>query len=86
MKTNPRNRPASQADVEKAYRKGQDDGVKLAMAIFLTVMLDKFDAKDKIEDIWKESNKLSEEIAEHRINLMDLANTLTEDYGIELAL
>lgn len=85
MKTvNPKRRPATQADVDKAYDQGSKDGCGLAMAIFFTVILDKFAGEDYIEDIWKESEKLSEEIKENRINLRDLVSTLREEYGINI--
>ena len=84
MKTvNPKRRPATQADVDKAYQKGTKDGCNLAMAIFLTVIVDKFNGQEWVPDIWKECAKLSEEIKEHRINLFDLVDVLEEEYGIE---
>ena len=82
-KTNPRNRPATKADVDRAYAKGTNDGCNLAMAIFLTVIVDKFNGQEWVPDIWKECAKLSEEIKEHRINLFDLVDVLEEEYGIE---
>ena len=83
-KTNPKNRPASQADVDKAYAKGCNEGCNLAMAIFLTVIVDKFNGKDWVEDIWNYCNKLSEEIKEHRVNLFDLVDVLESEYEITL--
>ena len=83
-KTNPRNKPASEEDVKRARAKGIEDGVTCACAIFLTVMVDKFDAEDKIKDIWGETNKLSEEIKEGRVSVADLRYTLRSEYGIEL--
>ena len=85
MKTvNPKRRPATQADVDRAYAKGTKDGCNLAMAIFLTVIVDKFNGQEWVPDIWKECAKLSQEIKEHRVNLFDLVNVLEEEYGIEL--
>lgn len=83
-KTNPRNRPATKADVDKAYAKGCNEGCNLAMAIFLTVIVDKFNGKDWVPDIWEACNKLSTEIKEHRVNLFDLVNVLEEEYDIEI--
>lgn len=54
------------------------------MAIFLTVICDKFAGADWVDEIWQHCNKLSAEIKEGRVNLFDLRNTLEEDYGIEL--
>ena len=83
-KKNPRNRPRTQADVDKAYAKGTTDGCNLAMAIFLTVIVDKFGRHDWVPDIWEHCSKLSAEIKEHRVNLFDLVNVLEEEYGIEI--
>ena len=83
-KTNPRNKPRSQADVDKAYARGTKDGCNLAMAIFLTVLVDKFDGREHVPEIWEHCSKLSEEIKEHRVNLFDLVNVLEEEYEIEL--
>lgn len=83
-KTNPRNRPATKADVDRAYAKGCNDGCNLAMAIFLTVIVDKFNGKEWVPDIWEHCSKLSEEIKEHRVNLFDLVSVLEEEYDIEI--
>ena len=83
-KKNPRNKPATQADVDKAYAKGTTDGCNLAMAIFLTVIVDKFNGKDWVPEIWQHCSKLSEEIKEHRVNLFDLVSVLEKEYDIEI--
>lgn len=83
-KPNPRSVPRTQADVDRAYAKGTTDGCNLAMAIFLTVLCDKFNGADWIPDIWEASNKLSLEIKEHRVNLFDLVSVLEEEYDIEI--
>ena len=49
-KKNPRNKPATKADVDRAYAKGTTDGCNLAMAIFLTVIVDKFNGIDATYD------------------------------------
>lgn len=82
-KVNPRNRPVSQADLIKAEEKA----CHLAMAIFLTVMKDKFGFdNDDIVRAWNEWDKLSEEIKEGRVKLKDLTDVLAEEYDIKLVL
>lgn len=83
-KTNPKKKPATQADVDRAYAKGTKDGCNLAMAIFLTVIVDKFNGKDWVPDIWEACSKLSQEIKEHRVNLFDLVDVLESEYNIEI--
>ena len=82
-KVNPRRIPASQADIVKA----QEKACHLAMAIFLTVMKDKFGFdNDDIVRAWDEWDKLSEEIKEGRVSLKDLTDVLNEEYDIKLVI
>lgn len=83
-KINPRKRPASEADVICAKNKAVKEAVHLASAIFLTVLVDKFDGRDYIADIWGEVNKLSDEIKEGRVSVADLVCVLKEEYDIYL--
>lgn len=82
MKKNPRSRPATQADVKRAWEKGVIEGVGNASAIFLTVLVDKFGGADHIKDVWLEINKLSEEVKERRVSVADLRRVLDEEYNI----
>ena len=83
-KVNPTKKPASQADVEKAYDKGVHAGIRSANAIFLTVLLDKYGFGEQIIDFWEDVCKLSEEIAEHRVNMTDLKQVLLKEYQIKI--
>lgn len=83
-KVNPKKIPATQADVDRAWKKGVLDGVGNASAIFLTVMVDKFNGADYVRDVWLEINKLSEEIAERRVSVADLRRVLLDEYGVQV--
>lgn len=83
-KTNPRKKPMTQMDVYRAWERGMIDGVANASAIFLTVIVDKFNGADHVQQLWEEINKLSEEIKEHRVSVADLRNVLKTEYGIEV--
>jgi hypothetical protein len=82
MKTNPKKRPATEADVRRAKAQAVNDAVRMTSAIFLTVLCDKFGGADYIPDIWNAVNKLSEEIKEKRVSVPDLIRTLNEEYDI----
>lgn len=84
QKPNPRKIPRTQADVDRAWQQGILDGVSNASAIFLTVLVDKFDGADRVLDVWREINKLSEEIKERRVTISDLRRVLLEEYGVEV--
>ena len=84
MKTNPRKRPATQADVKKAQSNAVNTAVRMASAIFLTVLCDKFNGAEHIPEVWREVNKLSEEIKEGRVSVNDLITVLKTEYEIEV--
>ena len=83
-KTNPRRRPASEADVKRAWETGVNDGVRNAATIFLTVLADYLRLEDRLPDVWQQVCKLSEEVAEGRITFADLRQVLKEDYQISV--
>ena len=85
-KVNPRRRPVSQADVDRAKSAASDQAVHLVLAIMLTVLKDKFDFdNDQIVSVWNAVNKLSEEVAEKRVSKRDLVTVLSEEYNIDLS-
>ena len=81
-KVNPRKIPRTQADCDRAWERGVLDGVSNATAMFLTVIVDKFDGADHVSAVWNEINKLSAEVRERRVSVADLKNTLKEEYQI----
>lgn len=83
-KINPRTIPRTQADVDRAWEKGVLDGVSNACAMFLTVLLDKFDGSNYIKEVWDEINKLSEEVKERRVSVADLRKVLLEEYDVRV--
>ena len=83
-KTNPKKKPITQADADRAWQDGVTKGVSNAMAIFLTVLLDKYNGEEYIADLWKEVNKLSEEVREKRVSVSDLRRVLFDEYGVQV--
>ena len=82
-KTNPRRRPASQADVEKAKREAQNTAISYAWAIFFTVMRDKERyGKKRLRRVWDAVNELSDSIAKGYVNIKDLMRVLDEEANI----
>lgn len=84
-KSNPNRVPVSQKDVERAKKIERGRALVTTEAVFLTVMMDKFGFEDKIRDVWREVNKLSEEVKEGRVSLFDLIQVLEDEYGIEIS-
>ena len=83
MKTNPRKRPATQADLLRAKRQAFKEATDYATAIFLTVLLDKENAdREIIVRVWHEINELSDSVVKGYVSISDLRNVLREEYGI----
>ena len=82
-KTNPRRRPATQADVERARDDAVTETVRFCMTIFFTVLLDKEGAdKDILHRVWNEVNELSDSINQGYVTEADLRRVLREEYDI----
>lgn len=83
-KKNPRNRPLTMADLARAKKEVFSSAAGYAMAIMLSVLVDKFNGADYVADVWREVNKLSEEVAEGRVSVADLKCALKEEHGIKI--
>lgn len=82
-KINPRKRPATQADVEKAKKQATDEAVSLAMTIFLTVLKDKNGfSNEELQDTWANVESLSASIRDGYVSIYDLRTVLREEYEI----
>lgn len=84
-KVNPRRKPVTMADVERAKHQAKDAGIKVTMAIMFTVLADKqgFDL-ERMQETWKQVLDLSDSIAERRVTIADLCCTLKEEYDIKI--
>jgi len=83
-KVNPRKRPATMADIKRAKEVATVNALATAETIFLTVMLDKYDQAENIRSIWADIIKLSEEVKEKRVSIVDMLNVLETEYGIDI--
>lgn len=82
-KVNPHKIPRTQADVDRAKKDGILEGVGNACVIFLSVLVDKFNGAGHLNEVWREINKLSEEIKEGRVSIADLRTVLREEFCID---
>ena len=84
-KVNPRRRPATQADVQRAKQKGQEEAVKLAWSILFTVLRDKEGYSiDDLRRAWSEVEDLSDSIAKGYCTVADLRDILRTEEGVKL--
>ena len=84
-KVNPRRRPATQADVNKAKKEAIDEAVKLAWSIMMTVLVDKegYDLDD-LRRVWDEVNNLSDSVAKGYCTVQDLRQILKLEVGANI--
>lgn len=80
---NPRRRPATLADVEKAKREAQDKGLNLAICIILSALLDRgFLDPEQMRPAWNAINDKSDSIIKGYCNINDLRRVLADEYEI----
>lgn len=62
-RVNPRRRPATQADVQRAKDTATADACRVTLAIFFTALLDKEGmCAEQLQRIWREVEALSESV------------------------
>lgn len=82
-KVNPRRRPATMADVERAKNAAIDEATAMAMAMFFTVLCDKHGATAQdLQTLWSEITELSSSVAQGYVSVSDLLNTLKQEYEV----
>lgn len=84
-KSNPRRRPATEADVARAKRQATDDAVRMAWSIFFTVLSDKegYDL-DGLRRVCGHVEALSDSIARGYCSVRDLREILRDEVGAEV--
>ena len=84
-KVNPRRRPATMADVNRAVEQATNDALAASAAIFLTVLCDKESADAEIiQRVWQEIQELSQSIIDGYVSVSDLRDTLRKEYGVDI--
>lgn len=85
--SNPRRLPRTQADVEKAYKRGMNDGLQGALTIMLYVMRDKFAAQDdQLESFADAFNYTVDSINRGYISTKDLQGVIKDEYGTTIVM
>lgn len=81
MAVNPRRRPRSQADVDRAYRAGQLEGFEFAMTLLLWILVDKHDAPaEDVHTLNREQEYLIDSIIKGYISYGDIKHHLDKEY------
>lgn len=84
-RVNPRRKPATMADVQRAKDTATADACRVTLAIFFTALLDKegMDA-EQLQRIWREVEALSESVRDGYVSAPDLIRVLREEYEIDI--
>ena len=86
-KTNPKRKPATQYDVERARREGRYEGFNGLMSMFLWVVYEDFGFSDS--DLQKTQERIlyyCSEIQSGRLRLNDIMSALKEEHGVTIEL
>ena len=84
-KVNPRRRPATMVDVNRAVAQATNDTLTASAAIFLTVLCDKENADAEIiQRVWQEMQELSQSIIDGYVSVSDLRDMLRKEYNIKV--
>ena len=83
-KKNPRHRPVTKADIDRAIATTASDITDNALLMVFHVLADKTDlTPEDLYRVFQEVNKLAEEIYEGRVTYSDIRKVMREEYGIE---
>lgn len=84
-KVNPRRRPATQADVDKAKAQAVQESVKFAWAIMFSAMRDEFGwGGVRLRRLWDRVNYISDSVEKGYVKVGDLIKALHDEAGIVL--
>lgn len=84
-KPNPRRRPATMADVEKAKKEAENYAAAYAMAIIFTALTDKMGwTKEQLLELWGHVDYLSDSVTKGYVTIPQLLHTLKEEYGVNI--
>ena len=80
--SNPRRIPRTQADVEKAYKRGMTDGLQGALTIMLYTLKDKFGSEDaELQEFADAFNYTVDGINKGYVSEKDLQSVIRDEYG-----
>ena len=84
-KTNPRRKPATAADVNKARQNGMDFGVEFGINCVLYILKDKHNAPDEdILQLHDEFMYLMDSIVKKYVSYADITKTLSGEYDLSV--
>ena len=84
-KINPRRKPATQADVDRAKRQAADEAMSKILYLILYVLIDKHDApKEDLLRFAAEINYAADSIAKGYVTWKDIERVVRVEYDVHL--
>ena len=84
-KTNPRRRPATQADVERAKKQATNEAIKRICYLMLYILIDKHNAPyEDMQQFAEEINYYADSIRSGYISWKDVEHVVVDEYDMRL--
>lgn len=84
-KVNPRKRPATGADVEKAKKDATNEAIKRILYLVLYILIEKHEAPyEDIQQLASEVNYYADSITKGYVNWKDIERVVIEEYKVSL--
>ena len=85
--SNSRKIPRTQADVDKAYKRGMNDGLQGALTIMLYTLKDKFGSEDTdLKEFADAFNYTVDGINKGYVSEKDLMDVIRDEYGVTVVM
>lgn len=82
-KVNPKKKPATEADVKRAYNDGCYDGGHVVFACFMLSIKDaELADNDTLIKIWEHTQMLMEQLRDKEIKLKEIDEVLADEYNV----
>ena len=84
-KVNPRKRPGTGADVEKAKKDATNEAIKRVLYLVLYILIEKHDAPyDDIQQLAQEINYYADSITTGYVSWKDIERVVVDEYKVSL--
>ena len=84
-KVNPRRKPATHADVEKAKSQASSEAIRKILYLVLYILIDKHDApREDIHQLADEVNYYADSISRGYITWKDVERVVRDEYEVQL--
>lgn len=84
-KVNPRKRPATGADVEKAKKYATNEAIKRTLYLILYILIEKHEAPyEDIQQLAREVNYYADSITKGYVSWKDIERVVVEEYKVSL--